>query len=65
MPDEDTIRKGRLPFLIGGRRVNVYLDSASLQRALQLGNGNLSEGIRVALERSELIATDRELQGRV
>jgi len=35
--------------LAGGKRVNVYLDAASLERAAELGNGNVSEGIRKAL----------------
>lgn len=35
--------------LDGGKRVNVYLDAPSLQRASELGNGNVSEGIRIAL----------------
>ena len=37
------------PTLIGGRRVNVYLDEESLGAALWLGDGNISAGIRVAL----------------
>jgi len=35
--------------LDGGKRVNVYLDVISLSRAAELGNGNVSEGIRKAL----------------
>lgn len=35
--------------LAGGKRVNVYLDAASLERAAELGNGNVSDGIRKAL----------------
>lgn len=31
------------------RRVNLYLDSASLAIARRLGNGNTSAGIRLAL----------------
>ncbi|MFA9949168.1 hypothetical protein [Dentiradicibacter hellwigii] len=41
-------RVGR-PTIIGGRRVNVYLDDESLDVALALGDGNISAGIRVAL----------------
>lgn len=33
-----------------GKRVNVYLDAISLERAAALGAGNTSEGIRKALE---------------
>lgn len=35
-----------------GKRVNVYLDALSLATANKLGNGNVSEGIRIALQRS-------------
>lgn len=42
---------GRPAVLAGGRRINVYLDARSLERARQLGAGNVSEGIRLALER--------------
>ncbi len=40
---------GRPPSLSGGKRVNVYLDAASLKAADKLGGGNVSEGIRMAL----------------
>jgi len=40
---------GRPPEMTGGKRVNVYLDAASVAKALKRGNGNLSEGIRIAL----------------
>jgi hypothetical protein len=40
---------GRPTELNGGKRVNVYLDQASLDAATALGNGNVSEGIRRAL----------------
>lgn len=33
----------------GGRKVNVWLDAASVATAQRLGNGNVSEGIRRAL----------------
>lgn len=33
-----------------GRRVSVYLDGQALDRAAALGDGNVSEGIRRALE---------------
>ncbi len=35
--------------MVGGRRVNLYLDAESLAIAARLGNGNLSSGIRKAL----------------
>jgi hypothetical protein len=37
------------PRQIDGKRVNVYLDTASLEAAAQFGDGNVSEGIRRAL----------------
>lgn len=40
---------GRPAKLAGGKRVNVYLDASSLTRAAELGSGNVSEGIRIAL----------------
>ena len=42
---------GRPATLTGGKRVNVYLDDASLDAAAKLGDGNVSEGIRVALKK--------------
>lgn len=42
---------GRPREMDGGKRVNVYLDAESLERAAELGNGNVSEGIRIALQR--------------
>ena len=41
---------GRPSEMTGGKRVNVYLDAASLGTAAALGDGNVSEGIRKALE---------------
>ena len=42
---------GRPAEMKGGGRHNVYLDAASITRAVKLGKGNLSEGIRIALSR--------------
>lgn len=39
--------------LEGGKRINVYLDEASLAKAAELGNGNVSEGIRIALAKAD------------
>lgn len=50
--DEQRRSAGRPHELAGGKRVNVYLDAASLERAAKLGRGNVSEGIRVALSAS-------------
>ncbi len=41
---------GRPSKMEGGKRVNVYLDADSLATAAKAGNGNVSEGIRKALE---------------
>lgn len=40
---------GRPATMKDGQRVNVYLDAASLKTAAKLGDGNVSEGIRIAL----------------
>jgi hypothetical protein len=45
----DLPQAGRPETLDGGKRVNVYLDAASLAKAAELGDGNVSEGIRLAL----------------
>jgi len=44
------------PTTVAGRRRQVYLDEASEKTALRLGEGNVSEGIRIALRASELEA---------
>lgn len=43
---------GRPAEMEGGKRVNLYLDAASLERAAKLGEGNVSEGVRRALAAS-------------
>lgn len=43
---------GRPAEMEGGKRVNVYLDANSLEVAAKLGNGNVSEGIRIALSKA-------------
>ena len=55
--DGDTVESlsrmaaGRPAELADGHRVNVYLDAASLARAADIGAGNVSKGIRLALNR--------------
>ena len=49
-PTNPKASPGRPPSLYGGKRVNVYLDAASLKAADKLGGGNVSEGIRIALK---------------
>ncbi len=41
---------GRPAALEGGKRVQLYLDAASLEIAAQIGAGNVSEGVRKALQ---------------
>lgn len=41
--------KGRPQEMQGGKRRNVYIDNASWAKAVELGSGNASDGIRVAL----------------
>lgn len=42
------------PAEVGGKRVQVYLDSGSLAIAAKMGNGNVSEGIRTALSEAAM-----------
>lgn len=42
-------RLGRPPEIESGRRVNLWLDAASVERAEALGGGNVSAGVRKAL----------------
>jgi hypothetical protein len=49
---------GRPTELADGKRLNVYLDSRSLEVATRLGDGNLSLGIRLALEASEPVTIE-------
>ena len=44
-------KPGRPEEMQGGKRRNVYLDDASWAKAVELGNGNASNGIRMALDR--------------
>lgn len=39
----------RPPEMEGGRRMNVYLDAATIETAKRLGGGNISEGLRIAV----------------
>lgn len=41
---------GRPEAMTEGRRVQVYLDAKTIEEARKLGDGNLSNGIRRALE---------------
>lgn len=41
--------KGGRPVTIDARRVNVTLDKRTIEEARKLGDGNISEGIRLAV----------------
>ena len=41
---------GRPPFLTDGHRVNLYLSHEHIAIAMEIGQGNKSEGVRLALE---------------
>lgn len=47
------VKPGRPEQMQGGKRRNVYLDDASWDKARDLGTGNVSDGIRMALARAE------------
>ena len=40
---------GRPAEMAGGKRSNIYLDAESRATAERIGNGNISDGIRIAL----------------
>ncbi len=46
-------KPGRPEEMQGGKRRNVYLDDASWAKAVEIGNGNASDGIRIALARAD------------
>lgn len=46
---------GRPAEMTGGKRRNIYLDAASREIAERIGNGNISEGIRLALASYKII----------
>lgn len=43
---------GRPSEMVGGKKVNTYLDVESIAIATRLGNGNVSDGIRKALKKA-------------
>lgn len=44
---------GRPAEMAGGKRSNIYLDAANREIAERIGNGNISEGIRIALAQAK------------
>lgn len=49
--------------LENGKRVHIYFDPRILDLARQIGNGNLSQGIRIALEYYAKAHDDTDLRG--
>jgi len=47
-------KQGRPAEIVGGRRVNLWLDAISIERAEMIGNGSVSAGVRKALELASL-----------
>lgn len=46
----DVKKIGRPVELLDGKRINIYLDASRLEKARKIGGGNVSEGIRSALD---------------
>lgn len=51
-------KPGRPSEMAGGKKVNTYLDVESIEIATQLGNGNVSDGIRKALKLAAINAAE-------
>ena len=51
-PQGDRRPRGAPRRLEGGKTIHVYIDAPGLQEALCLGDGNVSAGVRIALEQS-------------
>lgn len=49
-PRKNAPGAGRPAQLLGSRRVNIYLDAESVRTAQLIGEGNVSEGVRLALK---------------
>lgn len=49
-PRKNAPGAGRPAELLGSRRVNIYLDAESVHTAQFIGQGNVSEGVRLALK---------------
>jgi hypothetical protein len=45
-PPPEPPKRGAPVRLDAGKRVNVFLDAPTLEKAKRYGNGNLSEGLR-------------------
>ena len=53
---------GRPRLMRDGRRVNVYLSADALAEASRLGGGNVSAGIRQALQRQVFIGPSVDIE---
>ena len=51
-PDYEPPTAGRPATLDDGQAVTVYLPAAMAERAAELGDGNVSAGVRIALQRA-------------
>ena len=49
-PRKNAPGAGRPSKLVGARCLNIYLDAESVQTAQLIGEGNVSEGVRLALK---------------
>jgi len=45
--------RGRPPTITAPQRKTIWLDQSSIETALRLGNGNLSNGVRESLKRTK------------
>ncbi len=64
MPAKKAKRRGRPPRMADGKRWNLYLPQATVDRARQIGGGNVSLGVQRAVEAAELSPdTDRASAG--
>lgn len=57
---KDTKKPGR-PVSVDGKRINVYLTEKQIKKAAEIGNGNVSAGVREAIDKNEEIELLRGL----
>lgn len=49
-PRKNAPGAGRPAKLVGAKYINIYMDEASVEAAKLIGEGNVSEGVRLALK---------------
>lgn len=49
MNENKTNKFGRKPILSGGKKYDVFLDQPTVENARKIGDGNISKGIRTAV----------------